>query len=430
MIQIEPEYTAYCIRGGRTISGTLVLQGSKNSLLPMLAGSILRPGRITIRAAPDITDKDALCEILTALGCVCTDQKPAHILTVDSTDAAARPIPPQQMTKTRGAFVFLGAMLARFHQFSFALPGGCTLGKRPVDFHLHALRQMGAEFEQDSAGSMKASCKKLTGCTLSLPFPSVGATQNILLAACGADGTTVLNGAAVEPEVIELTGFLRSRGFDITQTGERQFTVNGTPHLCNLPLHSAWELSCDRIAAVTYLCAAALTGGSLHIPNLRAKQIEQAVSLYQKAGCQLTDSSDGITLTAPPVLHGIGQVTTAVHPGFATDMQPLFSAMLCYAEGESSFTETIFENRFSHCAQLAQMGADITIRQKTAYIRGGKPLVGRDLLAFDLRGGAALTIAALGAAGDSVLHGTDYIRRGYDDLFGNLNRLGADISPL
>lgn len=425
MMQTEPVYR---IRGSRTISGTLVLQGSKNSLLPMLAGTILRPGAITIRAAPDITDKDALCEILTALGCVCTCHR--HTLTIDSTNAAACPIPPQLMTKTRGAFVFLGAMLARFGSFGFALPGGCMLGKRPVDFHLTALRQMGAEFEEDGAGCMKASCTKLVGCTLSLPFPSVGATQNILLAACGAQGTTVLNGAAIEPEVIELTAFLRSRGFDVAQSGERQFTVHGTPQLCREPFDSDWDLSPDRIAAVTYLCAAALTGGSLHIPNLHTKGIEQAVALYRKAGCQITDSKDGVTLCAPDVLHGVGHITTAPHPGFATDMQPLFFAMLCYAEDKSSFTETIFENRFSHCAQLAQMGADIVIRQKTAYIRGGKPLTGRDLLAFDLRGGAALTIAALGASGDSILYGADYIRRGYDDLFGCLNRLGADIAPL
>lgn len=419
---------AYRIRGNSVIRGEMQLQGSKNSLLPLLAASILRPGRIMVNGVPDITDKDAVCDILTSIGCRCENS--LHTLTVDSSDAFEVPISPELMKKTRGAFVFLGAMIARFHSFSFAMPGGCMLGKRPIDFHLDALTKMGVHFTKQSARCMKAECTELKGTLIDLPFPSVGATQNILLAACGAEGETVLNGAAIEPEVMELADFLNTRGFYVCLSGERQFTVIGSPALCHSPLDTIWQLSGDRIAAVTYLCAAALTGGELILHGIERKQIADAADLLEKAGCQITDLPQTVYLTAPRRLKGIGHITTAPHPGFATDMQPLFMAMLVYADGKSSFTETVFENRFSHCAQLTQMGAKITIRQKTAEITGVPHLYGRDLLAADLRGGAALTIAALGADCDSTLYGAEYIARGYEDLFANLNSLGARITPV
>ena len=419
--------TTYLIRGGVPLSGKLSVQGSKNSLLPILAGCILRPGIITLRHVPLISDGRALCDILALLQCRVTGHD--HSLSIDSRFAADTSIAPIYMKQTRGAFILLGAMLARFHAFSCSLPGGCRLGKRPIDFHLDALTKMGVRFIETDGDTVDAVCDGLYGCALTLPYPSVGATQNILLAACGANGKTVLSGAAIEPEVMELIRFLRLRGFDIAKTGARQFTVIGAPELIGLCADTEFTLSADRIAAVTYLAAAAITGGTLQLDNITREELPNACTLFEKAGCEIA-VQDGLTLQAPKRLHGFGAQVTGVHPAFATDMQPLFAAVAAKTDGDSSFTETVFENRFSHLAQLCQMGAKIKIRGKTAYFMPNDRLIGRELLAFDLRGGAALTVAALGANGESRIDGVRYIARGYEDLFGTQRRLGAQISPL
>ncbi len=417
---------AHCrIRPGGPLSGSLFLQGSKNALLPILAACILRPGRYVFYNVPQITDKDAFCEILSALGGYITQS--GHTLTLDTSNMQAANIPPQLMQSTRGSFLTLGCMLARFHRFASSLPGGCRLGKRPVDFHIKALSQMGASFTQADARKLSASCSGLSGTVLYLPFPSVGATENILIAACGASGVTVLSNAAIEPEVIELVHFLRKTGFSIHQTAPRTFTVYGDPRLTTLPCEVECSISGDRIAAVTYLSAAAATGGEILLQGITLPEIREAVTLFERAGCTVIGEPNGIRLTAPKRLRSIGEVITAPYPGFATDMQPPMMGMLCRASGCSAFTETVFENRFSHAGELIQMGADITLQGKTAVIRGVDTLSGRELLAFDLRGGAALTVAALTAETESTLSGCAYIARGYEDFFQNLNALGAKI---
>lgn len=420
------EYAAYRIRPGHRLFGKIAVQGSKNSLLPILAASILRPGPISLHHLPHISDKDALCGILEELGCAIREN--GHSLYLDTENAKACAITPERMKKTRGGFLFLGAMLARFGFFCCSLPGGCSLGKRPIDFHLNALQKMGVLFSIEG-DTIHADGSSLHGAVINLPFPSVGATQNILLAACGANGVTVLHNAAIEPEVIELIDFLALRGFQIRKSGKRSYTILGMPNLMEVPLACSYTLTADRIAAVTLLAAAAITGGNIHLPNIEADTLGPAIELFEKAGCEI-QTDHGIQLFAPDRLHGIGSITTDVHPGFATDMQPLFAAMASLADSPSAFTETIFENRFSHCAQLCQMGAKITIRGKTAFIAPNDHLIGRDLLAFDLRGGAALTVAALAAEGESMLHGICYIARGYEDLAGDLRALGADITLL
>ncbi len=418
---------AYRITPCGALCGELTVQGSKNALLPILAACVLRPGRYTLSHVPCITDLDAFIAILCQRGCTITRQKGS--LVIDSTTMTAGNIPPELMQKTRGSFLLLGGMLARFGVFSSSLPGGCRLGKRPIDFHIHALQQMGAVFESEDPGKLSASCNALTGSHIRLPFASVGATQNILIAACGAEGKTVLANAAIEPEVDELVCFLNKLGYRIEPTGEREFTVYGDRSLSQKPTIASFALSADRIAAVTYLAAAAATGGTVTLHGISADAIANATDCLQQAGCSITSQQNSIRLLAPKRLCGIGQITTAPHPGFATDMQPPFMGMLVTASGISAFTETIFENRFCHAAQLMQMGADILLKGKTAVITGVTHLIGRELLAVDLRGGAALTIAALSAEGESLLTGSAYIARGYEDFFGNLNALGANIKP-
>lgn len=420
---IYSDFEEHRISGKNPIYGSMTVQGSKNSLLPILAATLLRPGGIVLQKVPQISDKDAFLKIHDYLGSTVSENHTS--LRIDTITTKNLPIPPKLMAKTRGAFLSLGAMLARFGSVGFSMPGGCMLGKRPIDFHIAALQKMGVHFESAAADEMRASCDRLNGTEITLPFPSVGATENILLAAAAADGKTVLHNAAIEPEVCELVRFLQLRGFELHHSGVREFTVIGHPELTNQPLTTVYTLSPDRIAAATYLCAAGATGGELTLNNLQSKDILEAIPLYLRSGCEITDTAAGLQLKAPKQLSGIGQVITAPYPDFATDMQPLFIAMLTGAKGRSSFTETVFENRFSHCAQLIQMGAQISIHGKTAEIRQGAQLYGRDLLAADLRGGAALAIAALSAEGESILHDPGYIARGYDDLFGNLRRLHA-----
>ncbi len=415
------------IRGPNTVRGVLHIQGSKNSMLPILAASLLRPGNITLDEVPQITDKDAVCEILAHLGCEITAEQ--NRLVLNSENALPLAIPPKLMAKTRGAFIFLGAMLARFHKIVFSMPGGCFLGKRPIDFHLQALTKMGARFIETAPDCISGECDALTGCHIILPFPSVGATENIILAACGADGETILENAACEPEVLDFIAFLRSRGFLAERAGKRRYVISGSPRTCKTSLSSAYKLMPDRIAAATYLCMAAATGGELLIPNITEPLLPYACTLYRRSGCRIAEKDGGLYLCAPKELSGVGRVVTAPYPGFATDMQPLFLAMLCTAASPSSFYESIFENRFSHAAQLIQMGAHITIEGKTAAITEKARLVGRHLLSPDLRGGAALALAAAAAEGKSILHGVSCIRRGYDHFAQNLSALGVDIEP-
>ena len=410
------------INGGRRLEGELRVHGAKNSALPLLSAAVLAHGETVLHNCPSLTDTDAACRILSCLGCRCS--RSGDTVCVDATSVNASEIPDALMREMRSSIVFLGAVLARTGRCRLSFPGGCELGARPIDLHIMALRQMGAVITEEH-GYLDCTCPKgLTGARITLSFPSVGATENILLAASSANGTTEIHNAAREPEIVDLADCLNKFGARISGAGESVITVEGVSRL-EAAEHSVIP---DRIAAGTYLCAAAITGGEIILTHCRPEHMTAFTQVLEAMGCRIYRYggdklyiSCARRLTAPPTIR------TMPYPGFPTDIQALFTALCSTVEGTSVFVETIFENRFRHVAELVRLGAQIKVEGRVAIVEGVRSLSGARVCAAELRGGAALVTAALAAEGTSEISGIGYIDRGYENIEKSLRSVGADV---
>lgn len=408
------------VNGNIPLSGSVSIHGAKNAVLPILAATVMVGGVHIIHNCPNFSDVSITIEILESLGAQVT--RSGSTLTVDTRGELGCVIPEHLMRKLRSSVIFMGAVLARNSQAKISTPGGCELGPRPIDLHLKALAQLGAEIKEEH-GYLICSAKTLVGKTIHLDFPSVGATENLLLSASMAEGETVILNAAREPEIEDLAMFLNNMGADVRGAGTGEIQITGKRKLTPSP----YTVMPDRIVAATYLCAAAATGGCVTVTEVCPEHLSAVLSVLSDCGCELEKTDTSVTLKAPKQLTAPGSIKTMPYPGFPTDAQSLFLAMLCRAKGTSIITETIFESRFKPVPELCRMGAKINVGGRVAVICGVENLWGTTVTAEDLRGGASLVIAALSAKGKTEIMTPEYIDRGYERLEKNLVSLGADI---
>lgn len=405
------------IEGGKRIDGEVRIHGAKNAVLPILAATVLNGGKNIIHDCPDLKDVDSSINILRHLGCeVCRD---ADTLTVDSSGIARCDIPERLMHEMRSSVIFLGAIIARFAHATAALPGGCELGPRPIDLHLKAFRQLGIDIEEEH-GYIKCRCGRIEPTTIHLDFPSVGATENIMLATVLADGVTVITNAAKEPEIEDLQNYLNTMGAKVSGAGTSVVQIEGVKRLGS----AEHRIIPDRIATATYLACGAASGGTIELTNVEPRHMEAFLSVAEQYGAKLYVSENRIVQHAPERLRAVKTIRTQPHPGFPTDAQSPLMAAMAVADGASIFIENIFESRYKHVYELCRMGADITVDGRIAVVRGVEELSGANVTAMDLRGGAALVVAALAANGITTISGVEHIDRGYENLVGILRSLG------
>lgn len=410
----------YLVTGGRPLQGEIKLHGAKNAVLPILAGALLGEETI-LHNCPRLTDVDAACNILEYLGQKVTREGQTVIIR-PGTGGDYR-IPDRLMSEMRSSIVFLGAVIARFGRAVVSMPGGCELGPRPIDIHLDCLRRMGVEIREEH-GHLDCRVKgRLHGARLTLPFPSVGATENVMLAAVLASGETSIHNAAREPEIADLADFLTACGARVRIAPEGTVVIQGVERL-----HGAeHQVIPDRIAAATYLCAAAITGGRVRLTQARPDHLTAVLPAFEEAGCRVCTGPGEILLEAPARLERIRMVRTMPYPGFCTDAQSPLMAVTCLARGTSIFVETIFESRYKQVDELARMGARIKVDGRMAVVEGVERLHSAPMNCTDLRGGAALVIAALAAEGTSTIGQIRHIDRGYEDMDRHLRSIGAEI---
>lgn len=413
----------YEIQGGRPLYGSLAVHGAKNSVLPILAACLLAPGQSVIHNCPDLSDVAATLDILRLLGC--RADREGDTVIIDATALSRWDIPEHLMREMRSSVIFLGALLARLGTAELSYPGGCELGPRPIDLHLSALRALGAEILEEQ-GALCCRGNSLRGREVCLSIPSVGATENAMLTACGCPGLTTIVGAAQEPEIVDLQNFLLAMGARISGAGTPTISVQG-----GVALHPAqYRVMGDRIAAATYLCAAAAARGEIELTGVPPETLTAVLSCLEEAGCTLHTGPDRIALACAAPLRGISPVRTAPYPGFPTDGQAILMAALAGGEGATLFVENIFDSRYRHVDELRRMGADIQLAGRAAMVSGVGRLHGAAVRSTDLRGGAALVVAGLGAEGTTQVSELRHIRRGYQELDKNLRTLGADIREL
>ena len=409
------------ITGGTPLHGSITLQGSKNAALPLMAASILHPGRTTLHHVPAIRDVDVMIEILENIGC--TVQKDNGTLIIDAAKAEHFEVAASLGERMRSTIILLRSMLGRAGRAKMPFPGGCIIGMRPIDIHITSLGKMGAVFEETD-GMLCAVTDGLCGTRIHLRFPSVGATENVILAAVYARGRTRIENCAKEPEIAELCRFLREKGAKIEGEGTSCILVEGVSHLRD----STYTLMPDRIVAGTYLFAAAATRGEICLEGMRPSDMESVLDVLGRMGAVYENREDGFYLDGRKAINPLPVVCTETYPGFPTDLQSQLLATLCVARGRSVIRECIFEERFRIAPWLNRMGADVTTDGREAVIEGKAHLSGQMVKAQELRGGAALVIAALMAQGITRVYGSAFIERGYEDLAGDLRKLGAVIS--
>lgn len=412
------------VRGGKPLRGELTVQCAKNSVLPILAATILSNDVCTIEHCPRLEDVEASAAILRHLGCRVWWQ--GDNLLVDSTTLRRWDIPDDMMRRMRSSVIFLGAILSRCAQARLSYPGGCELGPRPIDLHLSALRALGADIAEEGTYLECRGGARMGGAEIVLSLPSVGATENAMLAGCGTRGTTVISNAAREPEIVDLQSFLRKMGADVRGAGSSTVIVEGGGKL-----HGCRHRCIgDRIAAATYLSAVAATGGEIWVRGVDYRHLSTVTTALHQAGCQVHSDERGIRLRSTGALQGICPVRTAPHPGFPTDAQAVLMAALLRGKGSTMFVENMFQSRYRHVAQLVRLGADIRLEGRVAVVCGVEKLHGGHVCCTDLRGGAALAIAALQTPEETVIGDIHHIQRGYEDFSGVLYRLGADIQEI
>ena len=410
------------INGGKKLSGEICVQGAKNSVFPVLAATVLCGGECVIHNCPQLSDVETSLKILAHLGCGC--KKDGDTVAVNARDISDYSIPDTLMREMRSSVVFLGAVIGRTGKAVISSPGGCELGPRPIDLHLSSLNKMGVTVKEEHGYLNCTAENGLHGAEITLNFPSVGATENIILAAVLAEGDTVIHGAAKEPEISDLADFLNSAGARINGCGSDTVRIRGVKTLGGAE-HSIIP---DRIVAATYMACAAVTGGNITLKNVMPPHMASILWLFNESGCKVNINGKSINLLSPQRLLRVPTVRSLVYPGFPTDAGPIAAALLCKADGTSVFVENIFENRFRYVDELKRFGAKIKTEGKIAVIEGVTELSAADCKSTDLRGGAALVIAALAANGKSKIGEIQHIERGYEDITENLRLIGADIS--
>ncbi len=411
--------SSYIITPPAEVKGTVEISGSKNAALPIITAALLPDGATTLTRVPHLSDTKFMQEIISILGHDCSwDDNQMTII------PASRPItdPPMElMSKLRASFLIMGPVLAKYGHIRIPYPGGCKIGARPIDLHLKGFSAMGTELCQGH-GYVEATCNHLEGADIYLDFPSVGATENLMMAACLARGITNIENAAAEPEILDLAEFLMQCGAEIEGAGSDRITITGTDHLSPCQ----YEIIPDRIEAGTFLAIAAAAHGHLDIQNIRPAHLKPMTAKLEEMGVNLTIEEKSIEIDASAPLSAV-DIKTLPYPGFPTDLQPQMTALLSLSKGTGIVVETIFENRFMHIPELVRMGANIKVDGRTAVIDGVSGLTGAEVRATDLRAGAALTIAALSANDATEIIDIEHIERGYENFPEKLNKIGISV---
>lgn len=408
------------IQGGNKLSGEVDIQGSKNAALPIMAACILVPGIVVLENCPRILDVEFMCRILRSVGVWVKWEK--NVLVLDARQITESRLPREYVTRMRSSVMVAGAMLGRCREITFHYPGGCVIGDRPIDLHVKALKQLGAVFTE-SDDMLYAHAERLTGCRISLPFPSVGATENTVLAAVLAEGVTEIYGCAREPEIEAMCGFLNCAGAKIKGIGSSHITVEGVKQLHGC----TWKVASDRIVAGTYLISTLAAGGDVYLKHAPVGQMESVLSLARVMGAGLICDNEGIRIVQSGLLTAPDSLNTGVYPAFPTDLQSILLAALCRADKDSSLTERIFNGRFGVAEELNRMGARIRVENNTAYVTGKRQLHGCNVTAQELRGGAALVLAGVMASGYTQVYNRHFIDRGYEDIVRDFKSLGVSI---
>lgn len=408
------------IEGGRPLSGTIKIHGAKNAALPILAASMMADGMVTIVNVPELSDIQVMLDILRALGCQAEHK--GDTVRLNTSTSHSSHIPESLMSQMRSSIFLMGPLLARFGSVQVYQPGGCAIGERKIDLHLRGLKALGAEIEE-SGNTIICTTKGLKGTEISLDYPSVGATENIMMAACMADGLTTISNAAREPEIQDLQNFLNAMGAEIIGAGTDTITVKGVSALnpCT------YRVIPDRIVAGTFMVAAAVTKGNVTLENVNPSHLTSVIHVLKRAGVQIVIDGDIINVSSLARSKAVERIVTSPHPSFPTDLQSQIMVLLSLADGLSIVKETVFEGRFKHVDELSRMGADIRVDLNSAFIKGVPRLYGATVEATDLRAGAALVIAGLAAHGTTVVEQIHHIDRGYDRIEQMLARLGAQI---
>lgn len=409
----------YIIEGGRPLYGEVEIQSAKNAVLPLLAAAVLTEQKVVIHKCPRITDVLNMVQILCELGFKTRFE--GEELEIDGADAANHEIPAALAKEMRSSVFMLGSVIARFGKARIAYPGGCDIGLRPIDLHLNGLRRLGVSIDEDG-GYIDCKCDELCGTEIVLDCPSVGATENIMLAAVKAKGRTVIRNAAKEPEIVDLAGFLNRMGAKVKGAGGAVISVEGVAKLNGVE----YTPISDRIEAGTFLIASAMCGGELLLRNTDSDNLASLIHKLCEISCKIHAEDDKIYIQSERRLSP-KLVETSPYPGFPTDLQAQMTALACICEGATVIVENLFETRFKHIPELIRMGADITVRGRSAFIRGVPTLKGADVFAGDLRGGAALTLAAISAQGLSTVSDLSHIDRGYSGFEYKLRGIGARI---
>ena len=410
------------IAGGNRLSGSVTVQGAKNAVLPIMAASVLAPGETELLNVPTLRDVNTTIRILRGLGC--SVEREVDAVYIDSRPMSRSEIPHSLMRELRSSVIFLGALLARCGHARLSMPGGCELGPRPIDLHLMALRALGAEIDERGGDLICSAPSGLRGAGIALPMPSVGATENAMLAACAAEGETVIMNAAREPEITELQTFLQTLGADVTGAGSATVRVRGKKLE---PFRVGHRIMPDRIVSSTLLCACAAAGGDVELRAVEPRHFSTVLHSLSECGCDIMSNSSSVRLRSGGNLKAPMPVITGPYPGFPTDAQPLMLAACLKARGTSVFVENVFQNRFRFTEELQRLGARIHTEGRVAVVTGVEVLHGAPTVATDLRGGAALMIAALSAEGETDILDSGHVERGYESFDERLAALGADI---
>ncbi len=407
------------IEGQKTLSGSVQISGAKNAVLPIMTAALMAEGRSVVTRVPDLRDTRTMIRLMEIVGATCSFENGRLVIdgsTVNNPEA------PYDLVKTmRASFYVLGPLLARFGVVKVSLPGGCAWGPRPVDFHLKGLEKLGAKITLES-GYIIAEAKRLQGTKISFEFPSVGATGNIAMAAATAEGTTIIENAAREPEIVQLCEYLNTMGASIRGIGTTRLTIDGVE-----TLHSAdIDVIPDRIEAGTFLAAGALLG-KITLKGVIPEHLDSVILNFQEAGCNVSTTSNSVTITQTDKIQPV-DMTTAVYPGFPTDLQAQWVALMTLAKGSSMITDTVYHDRFSHVPELNRFGANIKVENNTAFVRGVDALVGAPVMSTDIRASASLIVAGLAAKGRTEVSRVYHIDRGYEQIEDKFRSLGANIS--
>ena len=409
----------YIIEGGKRLEGEVKISGSKNASLPIICASILNGKKTKLYNVPDIHDTQVTLKILRYIGCKV--KKDNDKIEIDSRYITKKEIPEDLMHQMRSTVILAGAILGRFKEVTFSYPGGCDIGARPIDLHLKSFKKLGINIAENY-GFIRCSCDKIVGTNIDLDFPSVGATENIILASVLAEGKTVITNAAREPEIVDLVNMLKKMGAIISGEGTNIIQIEGVKELKEVK----YRIMPDRIETGTFLCAGAITGGKIKVTNCIPEHIVPITSKLEEAGCNILIEKKSIELKAPTRLKAV-ELKTMPYPGFPTDMQSIFGTVLSVSKGTSVITENIFENRFKYLAELKRMGAKNKQEGNVAIITGVRRLSGTNVKSTDLRGGAAMILAGLNAKGTTTVTNIEYILRGYENIDKKLNKIGANI---